>query len=104
MIRRTVLLIGLALIGVAAVLGLFDATRSLAAASLELTPLGETWYRTSPYSLNLCQAIIQRYLLPEIWDPGIQTILQWPSTAVIGISGFMLLFLGRKKRPSTVRA
>jgi hypothetical protein len=29
---------------------------------------GEIWYALEPGSLNLSQAIVQRYLLPEIWE------------------------------------
>lgn len=101
MIRRIFLLLGLGLVGIGAILGLFDATRSLASTSLDLTPLGATWYQVHSSSLNLMQALVQRYLLPEIWDPGIQTVLQWPSSIVIGVLGFVLMFFARKKRNLT---
>lgn len=42
-------------------------------------PLGQLWFDLSPGTLNLSQAIVQRYLSPAIWDPGIQSLLALPA-------------------------
>ena len=52
-------------------MAVIDATRSIAADALTFTPLGESWYAVSPDTLNLAQAVIQRYTFPFIWDPVI---------------------------------
>ena len=31
--------------------------------------LGQLWYNLSPSSLNLVQAVVQRYIHPFLWDP-----------------------------------
>jgi len=71
------------------------------------TVLGRLWFETHLYSLNFSQAIIQRYINPSIWDPGIVTILQMPTwqglalvASVLLLIGFLLLWLCGKRRPA----
>ena len=52
---------------------------------------GELWYRLDVSSLNLVQAITQRYLHPVLWDPVIAGILQWPAWSLLGAPGAALL-------------
>jgi hypothetical protein len=52
---------------------------------------GELWYRLDVTSLNLVQAITQRYLHPALWDPGIAGILQWPAWSLLGAPGAALI-------------
>mgnify|MGYP000850485974 CR=1 FL=1 len=54
---------------------------------------GEVWYSIDVDSLNLVQAVVQRYLSPEVWDPGIQTVLLWPAAATLAGTGVILLAL-----------
>ena len=39
---------------------------------------GAVWFQVHSDSLNLTQAITQRYILPVLWDPVAITILNWP--------------------------
>ena len=71
---------------------------SIEAGGPAFRPLGEWWFVMSKSTLNLMQAVIQRYLLPEIWDPGVQTILLWPAWGVLMPVGFLLRWLGKKRR------
>lgn len=65
---------------------------------------GAVWYEQHSDSLNLSQAITQRYVLPFLWDPVAVTVLNWPlwlSTVVAvlvpGVVGYVLLKLfGRR--------
>jgi hypothetical protein len=52
---------------------------------------GELWYRLDVSSLNLVQAITQRYLHPALWDPVIAGILQWPAWSLLGGPGAALI-------------
>lgn len=79
-----------------------DGIRSLASDALVLTPLGQTWFQLMPGSLNLLQAVVQRYLHPYIWDPIIVTVLLWPTFAVGGVLGILLMLAGRRRRRRTV--
>jgi hypothetical protein len=71
-----------------------DLYRILGEGAQGLSALGELWYGISPGSLNLSQAVIQRYVAPELWDEGVLPLLLWPAAAVIGVPGLLLLALG----------
>ncbi|MEM8948117.1 MAG: hypothetical protein AAGA21_13580 [Pseudomonadota bacterium] len=58
---------------------------------------GELWFRLHPYSLNLSQAITQRYLFPSLWDPVIVGLLQWPAWSILGAPGAILAILFRPR-------
>jgi len=62
--------------------------------ALELRPLGTLWYGFHAGSLNLTQAVIERYIWQPLWDPVVITVLQWPAAAVFGVLGAILLALG----------
>ena len=59
---------------------------------------GELWYRLSPGTLNLTQAVTQRYVLPELWDPVLLTVLLWPAFLVLAVPGLILFALGSLRR------
>ncbi len=59
---------------------------------------GELWYDLNPASLNLVQAVVQRYLLAELWEPVIATALLAPAWACLGIPGLALALLFRRPR------
>lgn len=63
------------------------------------TPLaaGELWFKTHTESLNLSQAVIQRYIHPAVWDPGVVTVLLWPVWAVTLIPAVLFLLIGRRR-------
>ncbi|MCV6548614.1 MAG: hypothetical protein OIF56_15275 [Cohaesibacter sp.] len=87
-----------------ALLGLvFDGIYSIAADTLIVKSLGESWFEFDHESLNLAQAVIQRNLHPLIWDPAIQSILTMPAWLVGGLLGLCFIYLGRKRRPRVVR-
>ncbi|WP_158047434.1 hypothetical protein [Skermanella pratensis] len=69
-----------------------------AGGGLHLSAAGELWYRLHPGSLNLMQAVVQRYLAPELWDPGLLTVLLWPAALVLAAPGLVLLALGSIRR------
>ena len=54
---------------------------------------GEIWFRLNPYSLNLSQAVVQRYLHPSLWDPVIIGALQWPAWSLLGAPAAVLMVL-----------
>ena len=63
---------------------------------------GETWYALSSDSLNLTQAIIERYIWPPLWADVVLPILQMPFWAVCAvlsmIFGFVWLINVRRNR------
>jgi hypothetical protein len=53
-----------------------------------LSALGEWWFWLHPDSLQLLQPAVERHLSPSLWDPGIQTLLEWPLAAeLFALSG-----------------
>ncbi|MFW5679961.1 MAG: hypothetical protein ACOCYE_01955 [Pseudomonadota bacterium] len=55
--------------------------------------LGELWFELHPFSLNLTQAIVQRYLHPDLWDRVLLPLLFQPTALVAGVAalGFAAL-------------
>ena len=65
----------------------------LEAGTYRVLALGEVWYRLDSGSLNLAQAVVQRYLHPALWDPVLITVLQWPGWLTAGVPGALLVVL-----------
>ena len=63
-----------------------------------LIVFGEIAFRLFPETLNLAQAITQRYIADWAWDPLIQTILLWPAWPILGGIGLLFLLLGSRRR------
>jgi hypothetical protein len=66
---------------------------------------GELWYKLAPGSLNLSQAIVQRYLHPEIWERVAVPLLLMPFWEavvylfiVFFVLGSTLVFFARRRR------
>ena len=66
-------------------------------------PLGAVWYEWGRGSLNLTQAIIQRYIHPAIWDKGFLPLLEMPAWLVFGVLGLILALLFRRRTPKKKR-
>lgn len=99
MFRLIFRILALFALAVAVVMAVIDATRSIAASALVVTPLGESWYSVSPDTLNLAQALIQRYTFPVIWDPVIIYILNLPGWLVFAVLALLFHAIGyRRKR------
>ncbi len=68
---------------------------------------GELWYLLEPGSLNVSQAIVQRYLHPSIWEALAVPLLVRPFWEAMVLSFIFLLVLGsgllflasRRRRP-----
>ena len=59
--------------------------------------LGQLWYQLNRSSLNLFQAVVQRYIHPFLWDPIIVSLLLSRAFAVLMILGVLLLVLFRRR-------
>jgi hypothetical protein len=60
--------------------------------------LGQLWYSLNRSSLNLVQAVTQRYIHPFLWDPIIVSVLLSWAFAVLMFLGLLLLVLFRKRQ------
>jgi hypothetical protein len=60
--------------------------------------VGQLWYELNRSSLNLVQAVIQRYASPFLWDRLIVNfLLCWAFAALIGLGAAILLLV--RERP-----
>jgi hypothetical protein len=100
--------IGIWLIAGGLVAVVVDGAKTIAAASLTVTPLGLTWYTLSPTTLLATQGFVQQtvesYIGHWLWDPLVQWVLLLPTWAVLGAVGGTLAYLGRKRRPEATYA
>jgi hypothetical protein len=64
----------------------------------QITALGKLWFDIHPGSLGLAQVVVQRYVLPAIWDPVVITVLQWPAWAMFGVPGILFAWVFRRRR------
>jgi hypothetical protein len=100
--------VGIWFIAGALVALVIDAAKTIAASALTITPLGEAWSTLSLSSIMSVQTFVQQQIEPTVggwlWDPVIQWLLLSPTWAVFGIIGFVLTYLGRRRRTSVAYA
>jgi predicted membrane protein len=65
--------------------------------------VGQLWYDFSRSSLNLVQAVVQRYIHPFLWDPVIVTVLLCWAFAVLMVLGMLILALSYRRTRRGVR-
>lgn len=89
--------LGWALLILAVVMLGYDAWLWAAGGPVRLTAAGELWARLDLASLNLVQAVTERYIAPALWDPVLLTVLLWPAALVLGGLGLILVLLFRRR-------
>ena len=62
--------------------------------------LGEVWHRWHAPSLNLMQAIIERYVLPQLWSHALLPLLLSPAWMVATSKGAVLIALSYVRIPA----
>ena len=76
---------------------IIDGTRSIAAASLNLTPFGTTAYYMFPKSFPLLQPAVERHLHPWVWDPFLLGLFLAPTFVVLPVLGLLLIWMVRRR-------
>lgn len=66
--------------------------------SFRFAALGQLWFRFDRAGLNTTQAVIERYIAPELWDWVFAPVLQWPAVFVFLVPGVILLLLFGRSR------
>ena len=97
MIRFLFRFLALVALSVAVIMAVLDATRTLAASELVITPLGESWAATLPDLLALTEQNVRHYVHPLAWDPVALFILRLPGFAVFGVLALGLYAIGHKR-------
>lgn len=89
--------IGGVLVSIAALALIYEGASALQNAEWRIIPAGQLWFQLHTESLNLMQAVTQRYVHPFLWDPLIAGFLQWPLWSSLGGPGVaLMLIFGRK--------
>ena len=65
---------------------------------IRLGALGEWWATIHRDSLLLLQPAVERHISPVLWDPGVQTALEWPLAVELAVLGALCWLLRRRKR------
>jgi hypothetical protein len=69
----------------------YEVMLAAASGTWRMIAAGELWYTLDRGSLNVTQAITQRYLHPVLWDPILQSALTWPAWSLLGAPGVALV-------------
>lgn len=100
--------IGLWMIAGALVALVIDGTKTIAASTLTVTPLGQSWYAISTSTLMSAQSFVQgtveSYIGHWLWDPLIVWLLLLPTWLLLGLLGAWLVYVGRKRRMTAIYA
>lgn len=91
-------LLALISLSVAVICAVVDASRSLAASTLMLTPLLKGWSDFAPASLSWIQVHIQQYLPAFVWDPVMVWMLNMPTEAILGALALVFYMIGAKRQ------
>ena len=90
------------LLGALAALG-YDLAKLARGEGFAFSPLGQLWFDLHAGSLNLVQAVVQRYIWDALWDPAITSILLLPALPVFLVPGLILVLLCRRRGPTGQR-
>lgn len=92
-------------LSVAVIMAVLDATRTVAAAALVLTPLKTSWNAVSPQTLGEAEMFVRDRLGPAAWDLGADWLLGLPGFAVFAALALALYAVGyRRERPGLAPA
>jgi hypothetical protein len=96
MIRFLLRVLAMVALAVAVIMAVLDATRTIAASQLVMTPLGSSWSSASPDTLASAQAFVEQKMHPLLWDPVIVQLLALPGFVVFGAASLVLYAVGRR--------
>ncbi|MGC1465135.1 MAG: hypothetical protein WA792_05330 [Pseudolabrys sp.] len=99
MIRFLFRFLGLLCLAAAFILVIYDGMKSIAGNAVYFTNVQVLWDIINAASLQNLKPLVETKIGPWAWDPILVTALTWPSWAVLGVLGILLIMLGRKKKP-----
>lgn len=89
--------VGWGLVVLALLAGGSELAMSIQSGGWEPYRLGQAWASIDLASLNLVQAVVQRYLHPAIWDPGIIMFLLLPAWLVAVVPAAAIIVFCRRR-------
>jgi len=91
-------IIAFILLAVAVLLAGTDLTLHYVEPSRPVLSVGRAWYMAHTPSLNLTQAVVQRYIWSPIWDDVFLPVLRLPLWLFLSIVGGILVYFSRTRR------
>lgn len=98
MLRALLRLLSMVTLAIAVVMAVLDATRSIAAEAVVLTPLGDSWRAVAPTLLRMIEDSITAGLPGFVWNPVMTGLLAIPGFAVLAALALLLAIAGRRAR------
>ena|SRR5918995_1058213 len=98
MLRLLFRLLAMLALAVAVIMAVLDATRTIAAEQLVLTPLATSWTTVSPDTLDAARSFVQSRMHPLFWDPVMVRILDLPGFVVFAALALLFHAIGRRPR------
>ncbi|MCO6049305.1 hypothetical protein NGM99_05810 [Mesorhizobium sp. RP14(2022)] len=96
MIRFLLRLLGAVLLAGAVILAVLDATRSLAAQGLVVTPLAQAWADGWPTGYEAARGWVASHAGEGLWNGVVLPLLSLPGVAILGLLALLFFALGRK--------
>ena len=91
-------IVGTWLVGMALILVIIDGTRSLAASTLVIASLGETWTTLHADSLEAVRQFLASRFFGPLLEGVVNVLLGLPAWVVLGVPGIFIAWLGRTRR------
>ena len=103
MIRFLFRLAAMVALAVSVIMAVLDATRTVAAAHLVMTPLKTSWNAVSPDTLGAAESFVRDHVQPLLWDTVIDWIISLPGFAVFAALALLLYAIGCKPERKVAR-
>lgn len=97
MFKALLRLSSMVLLAIAVIMAVLDATRSIAASMLIMTPLGRSWASLSPESLRQFEGWVISTLPGFLWDPIMLMLLGLPGFAIFAGVALLLALAGHRR-------
>jgi len=85
-------------LSVSVIMAVVDATRSVAASALVLTPLNASWLAVSPDTRSAFESLVRDRVSRLLWDGVIAWVLGQPGFAVFAALAFLFYAIGYRRQ------
>lgn len=97
MFKAVLRLLSMIFLSISTIMAVLDATRSIAAEALVMTPIGVSWSAVSPATLGQVQGLIVQNFPAFVWNPVASSVLNFPGFAIFAILAVLFALAGRRR-------
>ncbi|MBN9249442.1 MAG: hypothetical protein J0I86_02490 [Mesorhizobium sp.] len=90
-------------LSIAVIMAVLDATRTVAASQLVLTPLKMSWNAVSPQTMSSAEVFVREKMAPVLWDVGANWLLSLPGCVVFAGLALAFYAVGYRRERTTRR-